>query len=40
MWWLKKIEYDNKIVINISNLVETMWPTMYPWLIKIAHDQG
>ena len=38
--WFKIMQYDEKGVISIVNLVETMWLTRYPRLIEITHVQG
>ena len=38
--WLKITQYDDKIAIKISNLVETTWLTRYPRSMEITYDQG
>ena len=38
--WLEVVRYDDKIVITIANLVETMWLSRYPRPIKVTYDQG
>ena len=38
--WLKITQYDDKIEIKISNLVETTWLTRYPRSMEITYDQG
>ena len=38
--WFQIMQYDNKIVISIVNLVETAWLTRYPRPMEITYDQG
>ena len=38
--WSEITQYDNKIAIAITNLVETMWLTRYPRPMEIMYDQG
>ena len=38
--WFKITKYDDKIVILIPNLVETMWSPRYPRPMEIMYDQG
>ena len=33
-------KYDDKIVISIANLVETMWLTIYPRPMETTYNQG
>ena len=40
MGCLKITEYDDKHVITMLDLVETMWLTMYPWPTLNAYGQG
>ena len=38
MWFLIT-EYNDKIVITITNLVETVWLKKYPWTTETIYDQ-
>ena len=38
--WFKITQYDNKIAITITNLVETTLLTRYPRPMEISYDQG
>ena len=38
--WFESIRYDDKISINIANLVETTWLSRYPRPIEITYYQG
>ena len=38
--WFEVIQYDDKIAISITNLVETTWMSRYPIPIEITYDQG
>ena len=38
--WSGIMQYDDKIVTSITNLVETMWLTRYPRPTEITFDQG
>ena len=38
--WFEISQYNNKIVISILNLIETMWLSRYPRTIEITFDQG
>ena len=38
--WFEITEYDDKIAITISNLVETTCLTRYPRPMEITYDQG
>ena len=38
--WFKIVRYNDKIPINIANLVETTWLSRYPRPIEITYDQG
>ena len=38
--WFEIVQYDDKISINIANVVETMWWYRYPRPIEITYDQG
>ena len=37
--WFEITQYNNKIVISIANLVETMWLSRYPIPMEVTHDQ-
>ena len=37
--WFEITQYNNKIVISIANLVETMWLSRYPRPMEVTHDQ-
>ena len=37
--WFEVVRYDNKISINIANLVETTWLSRYLIPIEITYDQ-
>ena len=36
----KITEYNKKRAMNIENLVETSWLTLYPWPTEITYEQG
>ena len=38
--WFKTAQYDDKIAISISKLVETTWMSRYSGLIEITYNQG
>ena len=38
--WFEIAQFDDKRVISIVNLVETMWMSRYPIPIEITYDQG
>ena len=38
--WFKIMEYNDRIVISIVDLVENTWLTSYLCPIEIMHDQG
>ena len=38
--WFEIIQYDDKREINVANLVEPMWLSIYPRPIGITYDQG
>ena len=38
--WFEIAQYNNNRVISITNLVETIWMSIYPILMKITYDQG
>ena len=38
--WFKITQYDDKILISISNLVETTCLTRYPIPMEITYDHG
>ena len=38
--WFKITQYHDKLLISITNLVETTWLTRYPRLMEIKYDQG
>ena len=38
--WIKITQYDNKIAITITNLVETTLLTRYPRPMEVMYDQG
>ena len=38
--WFEVVQYDDKIAIMITKLVETMWLSRYPRPIEIAYEQG
>ena len=40
MGWFLINQYDDKYVITIANLVETMWLTRYLWSTEITYYQG
>ena len=37
--WFEIVQYDDKTVITIANLVETTWLYRYSRPIEITHDQ-
>ena len=37
--WFKITQYNDKRVISITNLVETIWLTRYPIPMEIMYDQ-
>ena len=37
--WFELMQYDDKIVTSISDLVETKWLTRYPRPMEITCDQ-
>ena len=38
--WFEIAQYDDKILIFFSNLVETTWISRYPRAIESMYDQG
>ena len=38
--WFEITQYNNKKVMPIANLVETMWLVRYPWPVEITYDRG
>ena len=38
--WFEIVQYDNKKVLSISNLVESTWLFRYPRPIEITYHQG
>ena len=38
--WFKIMEYNNKHVITIPNLVKTKWLTIYIWPTELTYGQG
>ena len=38
--WIQITQYEYKITIEIMNLLETMWLTIYPRPLEITYDQG
>ena len=40
MGWFEILQYKDKQVVEISNLVENTWLTRYPWPIEIKYNQG
>ena len=38
--WFEITQYDDKILISITNLVETTWLTRYPKPTEIMYHQG
>ena len=38
--WFKIAEYSDKRSITISNIVEQVWLSGYPWPTEITYDQG
>ena len=38
--WFEVTQYNNRKVMNISNLVETTWLTRYPCPTEIMYDKG
>ena len=38
--WFEIIQYGNKRVIWIANLVKTVWLTRYPRPIEIMYEKG
>ena len=38
--WFEGIQYCDKKVMNIENLVETKWMVWYPWPADITYEQG
>ena len=40
MGGFKITQYNDKKLIIITNLVENIFLTRYPWPTKIAYDQG
>ena len=37
--WFEVVQYDDRIVITMSNLVETTWLSRYPRPIEITYGQ-
>ena len=38
--WFEKTQYNNKKLMMILNLVETMILVCYPWPVEIPYDWG
>ena len=38
--WSEIAQYNNKIAMSISNLIETTWVSRYPRPTEIMYDQG
>ena len=38
--WSKVTQYDDKKLVTITNLVETMWIYRYPWPSGIIYGHG
>ena len=38
--WFEVVQYDDKITITITDLVETTWLSRYPRPIENTYDQG
>ena len=39
-WWLRITQYNDQIVLSITNMVETTWLTRYPRPMEIMYEQG
>ena len=38
--WFEVIQYNDKKAMTVTNLVENMWLSRYPWSYEITSDRG